>query len=281
MRVDRWAIWQHARRSTPMTWRARHGPPPVGLAAVLLVLAAATWPTLVHAQTTACFGCLSCEDCLEIDELSQCVDACDTPGTGLYCAESGGGTCLPFCQASDCLVWSVAEQACVTTCVGCTTCSGAGTCVVDESVRNPCGKCPGDEEYDTCYVIPGDLKTSSCIAVQDSPMPLLYRLARAECAIVELTRLEGGFDCLFDSDCNPPNVLATCDPCKEAYCDIDSRCNTRFIDPFLYPAEYAAAKCGACSTYGNNCTLARPCAIDMCVENYCVHLVGAPCVYLE
>ena len=232
-----------------------------------------------QAQAPVCVGCLACEQCAFVSLVPTCVDTCNTPATGLFCSSAGGGTCAPFCLADDCLTWSVPQQQCTSTCTGCFSCAGGGSCQPDESLRNPCGKCPGEPEYDSCYQVPGDLQTSSCLAIQDSNVPLLYRLAKIECAMLRLRTAMDEFPCSFDSDCMPPARTITCDACEQPFCDVDMKCNIRYLDPWLYPTEFDDNKCGPCSAYGNNCTLGRECGIDYCLEGGCTHLLGAPCNY--
>lgn len=245
----------------------------------VVLLAAISLTDLALAQPPACSNCLACETCAFVSLVPTCLDTCNTPATGLYCDATAGGTCAPFCPASSCLTWNVARQQCVSGCAGCTSCAGNGLCQPDESLRNPCGKCPDEPGYELCYQVPGDLVTSNCIAVQGSSVPLLYRLAHVECRMLELRTALDEFPCMFDSDCVAPARLVTCDPCKQAYCDIDMKCNVRHLDPWLYPVEFNDNKCGPCLAYDNNCTLARPCAIDYCLDGGCVHLLGAPCTY--
>lgn len=247
---------------------------------ILAICLVALMYVLRSATASTCPACLACQTCTPVDGIPTCVDTCLTPTSGLYCDATGGGTCLSVCQASECLQWSVPEQQCVTTCPGCTSCAGGGTCVADESVRSPCGKCPGELGFETCYVVPGDIKTSSCLAVADSTMPLLFRLAKLECNVLDLQRLTRQFDCVFDADCSPPGYLVTCDACSEPFCDIDGFCSTRRVDMMLNPALYMANKCGSCNFHSNNCTLPNPCSIDVCDMGSCVHYLGAPCIVL-
>jgi hypothetical protein len=206
------------------------------------------------------------EDCLDCDsDTGGCVDRCTVDQVCSQC--DGEGNCLPSCDTENC--FDCDGEGCVAQCTGCTSCDGAGSCAPDESLKNECGKCPGEVDFDDCCFIEKNLAFGGCLAACGSTDVCKW-MDKSACRLSALEQAALSFVCAADT-AGGAEACADCDTCTTDSCSEQNSCTHEVID------YDEALKCGSCVALGG-CDDGNSCTYDSCVEDRCVHLLKSGCV---
>jgi len=147
-------------------------------------------------------------------------------------------------------------------------------CVVDDSLRNPCGTCPEEDGFGACSTFFEDVAFKHSVFVCDT---------EDLCRFITETRCE--FDRVWrhmnNSFCSDKNDCDDCDSCTRDMCN-ENVCEH---EPLTGQAA-DRARCGKCSDFaaqfphgGAPCDDRNPCTFDRCnSQDQCVHLEKPMCV---
>lgn len=231
--------------------------------AVVVALASCVLADKVDYQCTSDSDCLSCEAC----ESNQCVNDCSLGEECIEVAYGGVGECQAICDADACETFDAESQTCVSTCVGCESCDGQGACQADESLRNDCLKCPGDEGYDNCCSYDKPVAFEGHLTFGPNNTNLALAVTELHCRTLDIENERR--TCTTDAQCRD------CDTCTVDTCDAGTCVHTPVADAPMEPGM--TLKCGMCSAFTSGpdgrCDDGNADTFDSCEMGRCKHLI--------